>query len=56
MSFNLKYQICDSSLVVRMDASQAFDPGSSPGYRNNFFFLKFEKYLLKYLLDKKDFQ
>ena len=27
----------DSSLVVRMDASQAFDPGSSPGYRKYFF-------------------
>ena len=29
----------DSSLVVRMDASQAFDPGSSPGYRISFLFL-----------------
>ena len=34
----LKISVCDSSLVVRMDASQAFDPGSSPGYRTKFFF------------------
>ena len=36
---NWNYQLSDNSLVVRMDASQAFDPGSSPGYRIQIFFL-----------------
>ena len=40
----MKYQLSDNSLVVRMDASQAFDPGSSPGYRINFFFFKINIY------------
>ena len=35
---NFQISVSDSSLVVRMDASQAFDPGSSPGYRMESFF------------------
>ena len=35
---DFQISVSDSSLVVRMDASQAFDPGSSPGYRIKFFF------------------
>ena len=35
---NFQISVSDSSLVVRMDASQAFDPGSSPGYRKKHFF------------------
>ena len=29
--FNIKPTVSASSLVVRMDASQAFDPGPNPG-------------------------
>ena len=46
---NFQISVSDSSLVVRMDASQAFDPGSSPGYRTRLF-PKFQMIKIKIMI------
>ena len=45
------YQLCAYSLVVRIAAFQAVDPGSNPGGRINFFALSLLQNTLIYLTD-----